>query len=213
MSIYLFSILLAIVALAALFGAFKALIKSGWFLKWLQGSAGFMALVLTVASALLVVDLLSYIRAEENQSLATLTFTEIDQQEFDVELVRADGSKDLYKLNGDQWQLDVRLIGSPLFSFDKLPSYKLDRLSGRYLSLEQERTGLRTVYGLVESNGLDFWQHLAEKSGIGLLDAQYGSASFMPMSNGAIYRVVLHEDGIQAQPVNEIAKRSLGEWN
>lgn len=213
MSIYLFSALLVVIGLIALFGAFKALIKSGWFIKWLQGSAGFLALLLTVLTILLTIDLLGYFRAQEGQALATLTFTKMDQQEFDVELVRSNNSKDLYRLNGDQWQLDVRLIDAPIFSFDGLPSYKLDRLSGRYLSLEQERTELRSIHGLAGDSGLDFWQHLTGGSGLGLLEAQYGSASFMPMVNGAIFQVVLLENGIKAEPVNEIARRSLGEWN
>lgn len=212
MSVYILSIILIALAIVLTFGAFKSLIKSGWFLKWLQGSAGFLSLMLTALFVLLTVDLLGYLTADNEKPLATLTFTEISKQTYDVELVQPNATKNLFRLSGDQWQLDVRLIQSPLFAYDGLPSYKLDRLSGRFLSLEQERTEKRTVHGLNESLIVDFWQYLDGLKVLGLLEAQYGSASFMPMVDGGIYQVVLTDSGIKAEPINSIAKQAIENW-
>lgn len=212
MSVYILSIILIALAIGLLFVAFKSLLKSGWFMKWLQGSAGFVSLLLTILFVLVTVDLLGYLKAHNEKPLATLTFTEISKQSYDVELVQPNSTKNLFRVNGDQWQLDVRLIQSPLFAYDGLPSYKLDRLSGRYLSLEQERTEKRTVHGLNESLAVDFWEYLNGLKVLGLLDAQYGSASFMPMVDGGIYQVVLTETGIKAEPINAIAKQAIETW-
>ena len=212
MSVYLFTAVLLVVAFLCLFAAFKSLFKSGWFLKWLQGSAGLFALVLTVVAALLSLDLLSYFKLKEGQPLATLTFSKVAHQEFDVELVQSNASKALYRLEGDQWQLDVRLIQSPMLAFNSLPSYRLDRLSGRYLSLEQESNSNRTLHGLSDTYSVDFWEYLPALSAVGLLKSQYGSAAFMPMVDGGIYQVILHEKGIVAEPINEIAKQAIDQW-
>ena len=213
MSVYALSIALTLLALVALFATVKALLKSGWFLKWLQGSAGMIALVFTIAASLLALDLFGYLNAKEGQPLAVLAFSEVGNQEFDVELTQGESSKSLYRLLGDQWQLDVRLINSPLFALDGLPSYKLDRISGRYLSLEQEQESKRSVHGLAPSGVVDFWEYLPVLNSLGVLKSQHGSAAFMPMVDGAIYQVVLYEKGIKAEPVNEIANRALVDWN
>jgi hypothetical protein len=98
-----------------------------------------------------------------------------------------------------------------LIGFDTL--YRLDRLSGRYRDITQERTGPRTVYGLSEEEGLDLWT-IARRYAhwIPWVDALYGSATYMPMVDGASYTVSVSSTGLLARPNNEIARKAINEW-
>jgi len=60
---------------------------------------------------------------------------------------------EILDLRGDEWQIDARVLKwrgmAVLIGFDTL--YRLDRLSGRYRDITQERIGLRTVHSLSEN--------------------------------------------------------------
>jgi len=198
------------IGLAAL--AVKTLLARGWFVKWLRGTLGFSALVLTIFGAVLAFDLLSYYKSKEGEVLATLTFSQLTGQQYDVELVGAQGKPKSYQLWGDQWQLDVRLIRLQGLFTNDLPSYKLDRLSGRYLSLEQEKNAQRSIYGFVEGAFVDTWPWMLQQQWLSIIQAKNGSAAFMPMADGAIYEVRLYQRGLVAAPVNEQAKLAVEAW-
>lgn len=203
----LFSVILII---AALVGVVLLWRNKGWFLQWLKGSAGFVLLFVVLICLLVMSDLWSYNSAVHESPIATVRVFEMDPQEFDVTIATPDGKEQRYQVYGDQWQLDVRLLtwNGPFAKAGALPLYRLDRLSGRYLSLEQERNSERSLYSLANSQWFDFWEWLQKYSF--WLDAQYGSAVFMPLANGAVYSVNLTSKGMLARPVNDAAEDALG---
>ena len=127
-----------------------------------------------------------------------------------------DGEIDrLLILRGDEWQLDARVITwkPPATILGLEPVYQLERLSGRYASVDRELTAPRTVYALAEERPLDLWS-LARKfprltPGI---DAFYGTATYVPMADGARYRITLSRDALLARPINDPARRAVGAW-
>ena len=44
------------------------------------------------------------------------------------------------------------------------------------------------------------------------VDAHYGTATYLPMADGARYAVSLSRDALVARPVNDAARESVGEW-
>ncbi|WP_419810646.1 hypothetical protein [Bacterioplanoides sp.] len=180
-----------------------------WFVYWIKGSVGMLMLTGCILAAFTLVDLWSYRQLQSEEPLATLSIYQLGDQSYDITLADATGGERRFKLTGDQWQLDARLItwSGPFAAAGVKPLYRLDRLSGRYLSLEQERTSERTLYELSGSRWLDLWQALYE-SGL-WLDAQFGSAVYMPMSNGAVFSIHLAPKGLIARPVNDVAKAAL----
>ncbi len=212
MAIQIFAATLLAFVIVLLIIAARALFAKGWFLKWIRGTFGFSALILTVLACILALDLLSYFKSKDGEVLATLKFNQIQEQEFEAELVDVTGTSNVYRLLGDQWQLDVRLIHMQGLLSSKLPSYKLDRLSGRYLSLEQEKNSQRSVYGFVKENYIDTWPWLVNQKWLSMIQVKNGSAAFMPMSDGAIYEVKLFHKGLVALPVNEQARVAVDSW-
>jgi hypothetical protein len=98
-----------------------------------------------------------------------------------------------------------------LIGFDTL--YRLDRLSGRYRGITQERTAQRTVHSLSEEQGLDIWMIGRRYAHwIPWADAVYGSATYTPMVDGASYTVSISSTGLLARPSNDIARKAIGEW-
>lgn len=184
-----------------------------WFIYWIKGSIGMLMLAGCIFAAFTLVDVWSYKQLEKEEPLATLSIYQLGDQSYDITLADSTGIEQRFKLTGDQWQLDARLLTwtGPFAAAGVKPLYRLDRLSGRYLSLEQERTAERSVFELSGSRWLDLWQMLYE-SGL-WLDAQFGSAVYMPMINGAVFAVHLTPKGLIARPLNDVAEAALQvEW-
>lgn len=212
MALYLFNAFLIITAFICLFVALKSILTSGWFLKWLQGSFGMIALALSVMLSLLVYDLFGYSKGLEGEVVATLSFKQLAEQEFNAELVDQKGVKHTFRLNGDQWQLDARLIYVSSMIGGHLPSFKLDRISGRFLSLEQEKSDQRTIYAFQKDAGLDTWLWLESQNWLPFISARYGSAAYMPMQDGAIFQVKTTSNGLMPIAINDSAKSAIERW-
>jgi hypothetical protein len=101
-----------------------------------------------------------------------------------------------------------------LGTFGLRPAYRLDRINGRYYDLEQERTAKRTVYALNESiYNLDVWNWINKyPDWVPVVDAIYGSATYLPMADGALYEVSLSNTGLLARPLNAPAEDAIGAW-
>lgn len=202
--------LIIAIALALLGWAVLLTIRKGWFLAWLKGM--WVIALITGSSALFITlfDFLSYRNLTAEQPIATVSLYEKSPQLFDLTLIDEAGDESRFDLNGDQWQLDVRLITwqGPVAATGAKPLYRLDRLSGRFVSLEQARSGPRSVYALEESAYIDSWKLFRYLSG--WLDADYGSAVYMPMINGAVYSVHLTAKGLIVRPLNDVAKEAIG---
>lgn len=202
--IFVLLICLALMAMAVFWW------QRDWFVQWLKGSAGFALLALAIFLFFSLWDIWSYQSLNKESPLVTVSIYEMGPQEFDLTLADNQGKEQRFRIRGDQWQLDVRLLTwqGPIAALGATPLYRLDRLSGRYLSLEQERNDERTLYNLHPSSGFDLWS-LLYKHGF-WLDAQYGSAVYMPLVNGAVYAVKLTPKGLIARPLNDVAEQALG---
>jgi hypothetical protein len=44
------------------------------------------------------------------------------------------------------------------------------------------------------------------------VDAQYGTATYLPMAQGAVYEVSMTRTGLIARPSNEAAVTAVGDW-
>jgi hypothetical protein len=121
----------------------------------------------------------------------------------------------IFNIRGDEWQMDARILKwrgiALLMGLDTV--YRLDRISGRYSNIIQELTAVRTVYSLSEDRGIDLWA-LAQRHSrwIPLADAVYGSATYLPMADGAQYQIAVSVTGLLARPGNEVAKKAIRKW-
>ena len=211
------SVVIAVFAVIALLATLRWLLQGSWFIGWLKGMAGAAAVAIVAFSGLSAWDVFSYEELNESQVLATLAFSKEGNQQFDVTVTLSNGQEAFYELTGDQWQMDARMLfwKKGLQKMGVKPGYRLDRLSGRYLSLEQERHSPRSVYNLgPEATPVDIWQLLNRyASDNSILIAKYGSATFMPMVDNGIFEVRLSATGLVGRPVNEPARSAVEQWD
>lgn len=148
-------------------------------------------------AAVLVFSYFSYARLTSEQLVSRIEFSQVAPFEFRARLM-IEGERDrFFVLTGDEWQLDARLVTwkPPATILGLDPIFRLDRLSGRYGDVDQERNRPRTVYALSPKPALDVW-NVARRVPWLLpgVDAQYGAATFVPMLDGALYEVSLRRD-------------------
>ena len=167
------------------------------------------------ASILLAFSYYGYGRLIDETLVSQIEFTEFAPGEYTAR-VMIDGKTDrLLDLRGDEWQMDARVINwkppATLLGLD--PIYQLDRLSGRYSDIDDEMTEKRTVHALSDELTLDVWR-VARKFPVLMpgVDAYYGTATYLPMADGARFEVSLTRTALIARPVNEAAREAVGAW-
>ena len=176
---------------------------------------GATAASLGTIGILILISYVGYERLSAEQLVGVIEFSQSATEEYTARLM-IDGELDrLLTLRGDEWQLDARVIiwKPPATILGLEPVYQLERLSGRYSSVDRERSARRTVHALAEERPLDLWS-LARKfprlsPGI---DAYYGTATYVPMADGARFRVTLSRDALIARPINDSAREAVGDW-
>jgi len=170
---------------------------------------------LGTAGILLFISYLGYERLTAESPVGEIQFTRSAPEEFTARLMIGGRLDQLLTLRGDEWQLDARVVTwkPPATILGLEPVYQLERLSGRYSSIDRERSEPRTVHGLAEERPLDLWSMVRKfpKLAPGV-DAYYGTATYLPMANGARFRITLSRDALIARPVNEEARKAIGEW-
>ena len=180
----------------------------------LEGLVGLLLLAIAALMAAISINLYTYDRLTHESTIAEVSFQEIRPQHFGAHVLFKNNTK-ILDLRGDEWQIDARVLKwrgmAVLIGFDTL--YRLDRLSGRYRDITQERTRLRTVHSLSKEQGLDLWMIGRRYAHwIPWVDAVYGSATYMPMVDGASYTVSVSSTGLLARPSNDTARKAIGEW-
>lgn len=215
MTYFVVALVLGLIAVAIFVVSLRLLIGS-WLLQWLRGSAGLALLALAVLIALAGWDLRSYQQVNVSKPITTLAFNRIEDKHFAVSMVDQAGNEQRFDLTGEMWQLDVRLLRwtGVMAQLDFKPGYRPARLSGRYLSLEDEQKLQRSVIELSDDKSLfDVWAWLRRVNRqFSLLEAVSSSASYLPMADGAMYSVNIGSDGLVAHPLNERAKLAVDHW-
>lgn len=113
---------------------------------------------------------------------AVVTVIPAGEQRFAARFVFPDGTEQELTCNGDQLYVDAHILKwHPLLNLLGIhTTYELDRVGGRYISLEDEKTKPRTVYSLSRANVFNMFDLRKRWEFLGpLLDAQYGSATFV----------------------------------
>jgi len=178
-------------------------------------AGGVMSGAMGSASILLAFSYYGYGRLVDETLVSQIEFSQSAPGLYTAR-VMIDGELDrLLELRGDEWQMDARVVNwkppATLLGLD--PIYQLDRLSGRYSDIDDEKSAERTVHALSEELTLDVWR-VARKFPVLMpgVDAYYGTATYLPMADGARFEVTLSRTALIARPVNEQARVAVGQW-
>ena len=167
------------------------------------------------AGIMFFISIFGYAQLTDEQTVATIQFSATGAGQYVARLM-IDGELDrTFELAGDEWQIDARVVSwePPATILGLEPIYQLDRLSGRYSDIDDERREPRTVHSLAEPKAVDVW-NIARRFPVLApgVDAYYGTATYVPMADGARYTVSLSRDALIARPANDIAREAVGDW-
>ena len=181
-----------------------------------HGSAALIFFLAAACAVLIGSNLRSYQRLSYEQPAGELQLSKVAERQFDAVLSYPDGERANFQLRGDEWQVDARVLKwhafANLVGFDA--AYRLERISGRYTRIEDERTEPRTVYDLHAPGSIDPWELIhSYRSWVPWMDALYGSATFLPMADGALFEIKVSQSGLVARPLNQAAREAVGSWH
>jgi hypothetical protein len=209
-------ILFALVGILCLFAAVRRIRRRRVLGGVLIGATALVLILLSAVASLIAGSLLTYQRLSFEQPAGELQLTRTGDREFNALLTYPSGARANFGLRGDEWQIDARVLKwhafANLVGFDSV--YRLERIGGRYTRVEDERSQPRSVYSLNPPQLIDPWDLLHRyHSWVPWMDALYGSATFLPMADGALYEIKVSQSGLVARPLNQAARDAVAGWH
>ena len=181
-----------------------------------HGATAIVLFLLAACAVLVAANLRTYQRLSYEQPAGELQFSKLADRYFKAILSYPNGERADFDLRGDEWVVDARVLKwhafANLMGFDA--AYRLERIGGRYSHIEDERGEPRTVYDLHSPGRIDPWELVHQyHSWVPWMDALYGSATFLPMADGALYEIKVSQTGLIARPLNQSAREAVGSWH
>ena len=158
-------------------------------------------LLLAVAgiAAMVALGLEGYRALTREEVAARLTVRPTGPQRFDVAVRFPDERRVAFEVRGDEVYVDARILKWKPFAnlLGVHTGYELDRLAGRYRNIDQERSAPRTVHSLAVDKPVNLFGLRQRYAFLEpLLDAEYGSAAYVPVNRPAELEVRVSTSGL-----------------
>jgi hypothetical protein len=166
--------------------------------------AAALCLALAALSGTISVGIRGYSALTQEVVAATIETEPLGNQHFRATVTLPDGRLHMFDLAGDAVYVDAHILKwRPVVNvFGLHTAYELDRIAGRYRALGDEQTQERTVYSLAKKKPIDAFD-LARRYWLlrPLVDAEYGSATFINATEPAIYEIRVSTTGLLVRRV------------
>ncbi len=133
------------------------------------------------------------------ETAATVRIEPLAAKSFVAYFIFPDGRRTSYKLAGDELYVDAHILKWKHFVniLGLHTTYELDRVSGRYIDVKEELESPRTVFLISQDKPLNMFNlrqryFFLER----LLDAEYGSATFINSDKAAIFEIRVSTTGL-----------------
>jgi hypothetical protein len=167
---------------------------------------GLLFLALAGLFGAITVGIQGYRTLVREELAAVVRIEPAGPQKFSARIRLADGWETTFFLAGDEIYVDARILKwKPIVNFFGLhTAYELDRVAGRYALLEDEQSKPRTVFSLSKNRPVDLF-NLRRKYSLltPLVDAEYGSATFVAAGKPARIEVRVSTTGLLIRPLSE----------
>jgi hypothetical protein len=194
----------ALLGLVFLLIARSAVRRRRWQRMTLGGLSCLLFLTLAALCATVGVSIRGYKALTREEVAATIRTYPIGTQRFRARVSYPDGREEIFDLAGDAVYVDAHILKwRPWVNILGVHTlYELDRLAGRYDVLADERGRPRTVFALGQSKPFDLFDVVRRFGRLSaLLDAEYGSATFVGARRVAAYEILVSTSGLLARPL------------
>jgi hypothetical protein len=150
--------------------------------------AGLLLLALGALAGAISAGMMGYRALTREEVAARIVVRPAGPQRFVATFRFADGREAAYELAGDEIYVDAHILKwHPYANIIGLhTSYEIDRVAGRYHAIKDERDAMRTVHALAREKPVDLYALGRRYAFLApLLDAEYGSATFVPVTRPA----------------------------
>ncbi len=192
-----------------LFGGIAALLRARPLRFALRTLAGLLMLSCAAMAGMLAIGLQGYQAFTREDVAARLTLRPLGPQRFSATVRFADGRVAVYEVAGDEVYVDAHILKWRPFAnlLGLHTSYELDRLAGRYHAIEQERSAPRTVHSLAQDKPIDLFGLRRRHAFLApVVDAEYGSATFVPVDGPAEFEVRVSTTGLLMRKADPVQK-------
>jgi hypothetical protein len=165
---------------------------------------GLLFLCLGALFGTLTVSILGYRGMIHEEIAAVVKLEPAGPQSFIARFRIADGREASFRLEGDELYVDAHILKwRPIANFfGHHTAYELDRVAGRYSKLEDEKSKPRTIYSLGRKKPWNLFDLRRRYSFLQpLLDAEYGSATFIAANKKMVVEVRVSTTGLLIRPV------------
>jgi hypothetical protein len=200
---------LAVLGALLLAAGLVALFRARFFSFVLRALLGLVLVFVGATLGLISLGMQGYRALTREELAARLVVEPKGQQRFMAKVIFPDGREAAFNLAGDEIYVDAHILKwKPVANlFGLHTAYELGRVAGRYRNIGQERTAARTVYSLGRDRDLDLFDLRQRYAFLApLLDAEYGSASFVPVTQRADLELRVSTTGLLIRPVGESAR-------
>jgi len=195
----------SILALLAAIGALKKKRVLGAVMAFLVAA---LFLSLSALFGTIGISIQGYRALIREELAAVVRIEPTERQKFTARFTFPDHTVQEFSLAGDQLYVDAHILKwKPLANlFGLHTSYELDRVAGRYASIRDELHGIRTVYALSKNKPVDLF-HLRRRFAAlsPLLDAEYGSATFVESDKAAEFNIMVSATGLLIRETGKAA--------
>jgi hypothetical protein len=200
---------IAMVVFLALTLALALAARGAWRDRHRAGAlVGFLTAALCFALAALcgtiTVGIRGYRALTHEVVAATIQTEPLGPQRFRATVTLADGRLKMFDLAGDAVYVDAHVLKwRPVANLLGLhTAYELDRIAGRYRVLAEEQARERTVHSLAADKPFDLFDLARSRWFLRpLVDAEYGSATFIQATTPATWEVRVSTTGLLVRAV------------
>lgn len=206
---FLFAVAFIAIGIILIITGSVALIRARVGSFTVQMLLGLLILTLGGLVGMIAVGIQGYQTLTREDIAAHITVTPIAPQRFVANFRFRDGRVAKYTIAGDEIYVDAHILKwQPIANiFGLHTDYELARVTGRYRDIEQERTGVRTVFSLNVDNPVNLFALRQRYTLLAmLLDAKYGSATFLQVTQPAELELRVSTTGLLMREVSDIPK-------
>ena len=196
---FLAAISLLAIGLILMITGFVALIRARVGSFTLQTLIGLLLLASGALSGMIALGIQGYQTLTREEIAAHISISPIAKQRFAATFKFPDGRVEDFIIAGDEIYIDAHILKwQPLANLIGLhTAYELDRVGGRYRDIEQERAAERTLKSLSQDKVVNLFKMRQLYTILApLLDAKYGSATFIPVMQPAELELRISTTGL-----------------
>ena len=194
-----FAVLFGLIGVALFLGGIFSFIRFRYAQFTFRLLTGLLLVTLGALAGTISIGMLGYRALTREDIAAHITVKPDGPKRFTATVRFPEGREATFELLGDEIYVDAHILKWHAYAnmIGLHTAYELDRVAGRYHDIKDERDAKRTVHALGKEKMIDLYALRQRNTFLApLLDAEYGSATFVPVNKPAEFELRVSTTGL-----------------